>query len=252
VLSLGLGGHQGTIWIDEVSFQRGTLSDVYRRDFAYGTVLCNPAQNAQTVDLGGIYCKIQGSKAPRFKVIVDDSAQPTDSFSTVGGWAGHSQTDEHYDDCWGATYHHALTTTDPKSALSSVTWRPTIPYSDAHTLYAWALPCVQCTHPVTYTIAHAAGTTAVSVNVQVDEPTWIELGTYPLSIGTGTSVTLTNLSDSGWVVADALKFESVTRYNDGTCSESIALDPQDGIILLRDPHTVYLPLLFQEEQAARR
>ena len=48
------------------------------------------------------------------------------------------------------------------------------------------------------------------------------------------------------VVADALKFESVTRYNDGACSRAITLAPQDGIILLRGSHRAYLPLLLRD------
>lgn len=245
VLSFDLGGITGTVWIDEVALQRGTLSPVYRRDFAHGIVLCNPALQPQTIHLEDEYCKIDGSQAPRFKLLVDDSEQPTPGFSKTGGWAGHGPSDPYHDDCWGDTYHHALTTQDPGSALSSATWRPNVPYSDAYTISAWALPCLKCTQPVTYTIAHAAGITAVSVDVQVDEPAWIDLGTYPLAVGTGNSVTLTNLSQSEWVVADAVKFESLTRYNDGTCSSSIALDAQDGIILLRELRRTYLPLLYR-------
>jgi hypothetical protein len=245
MLSFDLGGGAGTVWIDEVALQRGTLSAVYRRDFEHGIVLCNPAAAPQTVELGGEYCRIQGTQAPRTKVIVDDSEQSTSSFIKIGGWAGHGENDERYDDCWGAGYHHALTTQSPADAPSSATWRPDIPHAGLYALSAWALPCAQCTHPVTYTIAHAADTSVVSVDVLVDEPTWISLGTYPLKVGTGNSVTLSNQSFAEWVIADAVKFESVTRYNDGTCSRSIALDPQDGIILLRGPHRAYLPLLHR-------
>jgi hypothetical protein len=244
-LSLNLGGQTGTVWIDEFSLQRGTLSAVYRRDFAGGVVLCNPAQEPQTIELGGEYCKLVGDQAPRFKIIVDDSERSTPEFIKIGGWAGHGPEDERYDDCWRDTYHHALTTQDPSAAFSSATWRPTLPFTDSYAISAWAVPCARCTHPVTYTVAHAAGLTHVTVDVHVDQPTWIDLGTYPLHAGTQSSVTLTNLSHSEWVVADAVKFESMTRYNDGACLRSLTLAPQDGIILRRGLHRLYLPLLLR-------
>jgi hypothetical protein len=48
-------------------------------------------------------------------------------------------------------------------------------------------------------------------------------------------VTLTNYSRSPWVVADAVKFESIRRYNDGSEVTSVTLEGQDGIVLLGSP-----------------
>ena len=95
--------------------------------------------------------------------------------------------------------------------------------------------------PAELTVTGVAGTAGAEVaptgdnNVQWSIPT----------LAAGASVTLTNQSHAGWVIADAVKFESVTRYNDGTCSRTITLAPQDGIILLRGPHHAYLPLLHR-------
>ena len=71
-------------------------------------------------------------------------------------------------------------------------------------------------------------------------------GTYTFDVGTGNAVTLTNVSPSTWIVADAVKFESVTRYNNGECAKSITLAGQDGIILLNEPLKTYLPLTRRE------
>ncbi len=243
VLSFSLGGYTGTVWIDEVRLQEGTQPDVYRRDFQRGSVLCNATEQEHEIALGEMLCRLDGTQAPLVKILIDDAKRSNESFVKIGGWAGHGSSDAHYYDCWGQTYHHALTTNDPGGDLSSATWRPNIVHADRYTVYAWAVPHPSHSNHVTYTIRHAGGITLVAADPQVRKPTWLNLGTYAFDVGTGNAVTLTNVSPSTWIIADAVKFESVTRYNNGECATSVTLAGQDGIILLNEPLRTYLPLV---------
>jgi hypothetical protein len=205
-------------------------------------VLCNATEQEHEIALGGMLCKLAGTQAPMAKILIDDAERSNSSFSKTGGWAGHGSSDAYYYDCWGQTYHHALTTNDPND-LSSATWQPNIVYPDRYTVYAWAVPHPSHNNYVTYTIRHAGGTTQVAADPQMRKPTWLNLGTYAFDVGSGNAVTLTNLSPSTWIIADAVKFESVTRYNNGECATAITLAGQDGIILLNEPLRTYLPLV---------
>lgn len=239
VLSLAVGARQGVVWIDEVRLQQGILPEVFRRDFEHGTVLCNATRAQQVIPLQRIYRKLAGTQAPLTKILIDDSVESTAAFVKIEGWAGHSAGD----DDWGWTYHHALTTQDPSGVLSAVVYRPSIAYADQYTVSAWIAPHSAYTDVVTYTVQHADGTSQVPVYPVVSEPKWLDLGTYFFEVGTAGCVTLTNLSRSTWVVADAVKFESVARYNDGSEVSSVTLEGQDGIILLRSPPRIHLPLV---------
>ena len=240
VLSFSIGGHSGEVWLDEAGLREGTLPAVFRRDFTMGTVLCNATHKRQFVTLGGTFRKLKGTQAPLARIIVDDSDADTETFFKIGGWAGH---DAGYDE-WGSTYHHALTTADPTTFHSRAVWRPEITYSGPYTIYAWLAPHEQCTATITYTISHFGGITKVAVNPVVTAPTWTSLGVYTLSVGAGHCVTLSNYTTSTWVVADALKFESLARYNDGAQVTSVLLEPRDGIILLKEPpFKVYCPVV---------
>ena len=241
-LSLSVGQHTGTVWIDEVSLQEGIRPTVFRRDFENGTVLCNATTEPQTVSLGAAYRKIAGTQAPLVRIILDDTDPPTDQFEKIGGWAGMAAG---YDE-WGDTYHYSLTTTDPDGFIGKTIWRPDIPRGGEYSVYVWVAPHANCNDMVTYHVEHAEGITPAVIDPRVGEPTWVKLGTYPFGAGTGNSVALLNLTHSTWVVADAVKFESVARYNDGTTVAAVTLAGQDGIILLkrRDlPYKVHLPVI---------
>jgi hypothetical protein len=58
-----LGGTSGSVWLDDVHFQRGNTS-VYRRDFDFGTVLVNPEPRDYTVVMEGSFRRILGLRDP--------------------------------------------------------------------------------------------------------------------------------------------------------------------------------------------
>lgn len=248
VLSLSVGQDIGRVWIDDVRLQEGILPDVWRRDFEHGIVLCNATTSRQSVSLDGVYTRLAGQQAPRVKILIDDTAEPTSTFARIGGWTGHvAGMDE-----WGDSWHHAVTTQDPGGWISSAVWRPDIPYAGDYTVSVWLAPHSECNAPVTYMVQHAAGVSFVAVNPVVGEPGWAELGTYPFAAGTGGTVALPNLTTATWAVADAVKFESAARYNDGATVAAVTLEGQDGIILLGDPrnnglpYSSYLPLILRD------
>jgi hypothetical protein len=245
-LSLAIGQYTGTVWLDEVRLQEGWLPAVYRRDFNHGVALCNATTEPQTVPLGGPYRRIAGTQAPLVKIIIDDTHPSTPEFNKEwGGWAGVLAE---YDE-WGDSYHYSVTTTNPDGFIGKAIWRPDIPRAGSYDVYVWVAPHANCNDLVTYEVQHAGGTTPAVIDPRVSEPAWVKLGTYPFDVGAGNSVTLLNLTHSTWVVADAVKFESVRRYNDGASVDSVTLQGQDGIILLNAldlPHKVYLPFVGKE------
>jgi hypothetical protein len=200
-------------------------------------VFCNATGLPQMVFLDRTYYRIVGSQAPRVQILVDDAEISFADFYKIGGWAGHEAG---YDE-WGDTYHHALTTTNPNGFISSAFWRPNIPIAGWYALSVWAAPHPECNAPVTYRVHHATGITPVILDPAVSEPAWISLGAYELSAGRENAVELANLSSATWVVADAVKFESLARYNDGAAVSAVTLAPMDGIILLSSPHSMALP-----------
>jgi hypothetical protein len=237
-LSFAVDHGPGSIWIDRVRLQEGALPTVLRRDFEGGIALCNATTDRHTVPLGKTYRRIGGRQAPLVRIIVDDADSAAGSFARIGGWAEH---DAGYDD-WGSTYYHALTTTDPGGFLSRAIWRPSIPHAARYTIYVWAAPHPEQNGLVQYVIDHAEGTASVEVNLAVSEPNWVNLGSYPLNGGTDNALTLTNYSGSQWVIADAAKFESVARYNDGAEVTSVTLEGMEGVVLLNElPRKTYLP-----------
>jgi hypothetical protein len=71
--------------------------------------------------------------------------------------------------------------------------------------------------------------------VQFDAKTgdlgWRSLGVFPFNKGKTGSIEL-HSGGNGVVIADAYKWESVKRYNDGSKVNQITLQPQDGIVLI--------------------
>jgi hypothetical protein len=63
-LAFYVGQKTGTIWLDNVTLQKGWRPHVYRRDFASGVALVNPEVDKVTIPLGGMYRRIRGTQDP--------------------------------------------------------------------------------------------------------------------------------------------------------------------------------------------
>lgn len=90
------------------------------------------------------------------------------------------------------------------SGANTFTWTPAIPTTASYKVYArWTVHPNRSTHAV-YTVNHAGGATAVTVNQEANGGSWQLLGTFSLNAGTGNTVVLADQGD-GYVIADAIK-----------------------------------------------
>ena len=71
-LAFALAAADGDVWLDDVHLEAGA-TDLYRRDFANGIVLVNPAEVALTVPLEAPFRKILGTVDP----VVNDGTEVT-------------------------------------------------------------------------------------------------------------------------------------------------------------------------------
>lgn len=114
----------------------------------------------------------------------------------TGTWAVSTSVGGYY----GTNYQAQA----PGSGANSFTWTPTIPTTASYKVYArWTVHPNRSTHAV-YTVNHAGGATAVTVNQEANGGTWQLLGTFSLNAGTGNTVVLADQGD-GYVIADAIK-----------------------------------------------
>ncbi|MEX2198615.1 MAG: RHS repeat-associated core domain-containing protein [Burkholderiales bacterium] len=89
------------------------------------------------------------------------------------------------------------------------TWTLKVPSAGTYKVYArWTQHANRATD-ATYTVTHAGGSTAVSVNQQAGGGAWNLLGTFAFARGTAHKVTLTDQAN-GYVVADAIRLVPVS------------------------------------------
>jgi hypothetical protein len=63
-LVFGLGQQTGSVWLDGVHLQAGSL-EVWQRDYQGGRVLLNASLTPQSIPLGAVFRKIAGNQAPQ-------------------------------------------------------------------------------------------------------------------------------------------------------------------------------------------
>lgn len=221
-LQFYLGTGAGDIWLDEVQFQEGSLG-VWGRRFENGLAVVNTSPELHIVNLPGTYCRLNGSQAPRFTARVDD-----DQAQFSAGWnmaeAGKDQ--------FGLTIHQSRGT-----PAAAATYTPDLAYAGKYEVWAWVSPQTGQSADTHVTIRHANGESMVRLDESSGETGWRSLGVYTFAAGAVGSAELQAGKD-GLTVADAFKWESRARYNDGDRTGQITLQPMDGIILL---NTCYFP-----------
>jgi hypothetical protein len=215
-LKFEIGERTGELWLDEVQLQVGALG-VWARPFEHGLAVINTTGEVQTASLPSVFCKLRGSQAPLFQVRVDD-----EQAQTSAGWSQQEANREQF----GSTVHIA-----PGGTAVTATYRPVLAYGGMYEVLAWVAPDITQSNAVSVTIRYAQGETAVLLDETIGDAGWHSVGTYPFRAGEQGYVTVA-ATGSGAVVADALKWVSTARYNDGTEVSQITLQPHDGIILL--------------------
>ena len=230
-LDLQVGEGEGELWLDDIQFQAGALG-VWARPFSNGLAVINTTKEVQTLPLPGIYCKLNGSQAPLFQARVDD-----DAAWISNDWSNQVANDRQF----GATVHATSA-----SSAATVTYTPTLGYSGMYEVLAWVAPTATQSSAVSVTIRHAQGETGVLLDETVGEVGWHSLGTYYFDADEGGSAALA-ATGNDIVVADAFKWVSTARYNDGSQVSQITLQPQDGIVLLSSCYQLdqrhFLPLI---------
>ncbi len=150
----------------------------------------------------GLLALFVGSPAPADTVIVDN----IDSGFTIlsGTWDTGSYPTPYGDDYrWVATEAY-----DSGIDYSQVSWMPDLPVSGMYEVSVWYVQGTNRATDVEYTIHHAGGTTAVTVNQRVNGGQWNSLGSYYFNQGTNGCVTMDNDAGYAVVIADAVRFES--------------------------------------------
>jgi hypothetical protein len=220
-IKLNVGGDAGDLWLDGIQFQAGAIG-VWARPFQNGLAVINTTTDTQTVALPGSYCRLQGDQAPLFQVRVDD-----DEASASAGWREFPATASQF----GRTVKEADGGTG-----ASATYAPALAYAGAYEVLAWVVPGAGRSQAVSVTLSYEGGAEIEVLNETAGEIGWHSLGVYTFAAGTTGSATLT-ATGAGAVVADAIKWVSVARYNDGSRVDQVTLQPQDGIVLLSSCYT---------------
>jgi hypothetical protein len=232
-----VGDVVGELWLDDVQLQTGALG-VWARPFSGGLAVINTTKEVQTAPLPDLYCKLNGSQAPLFQARVDD-----DEAWASAGWSEQAADYSQF----GATVQVASAGT-AAGTPATVTYTPTLAYSGTYEVLAWVAPTRTQSSAVSVTVRHAQGETVALLDETVGEVGWHSLGTYTFDAGEGGGAVLVATGD-GTVVADAFKWVSTARYNDGSVVSQITLQPQDGIVLLSSCYApdwrIYLPLTMR-------
>lgn len=233
-LTFAVGGSSGEIWLDEVQLRAGALG-VWARTFEHGLAVINSTREVQTVQLPGVYCKLRGTQAPLFQARVDD-----DEAKSSAGW--NEQVSDRRQ--FGATVHVA-----PGGAPATMTYTPILAFDGEYEVLAWVAPDITQSRAASVSIRHANGESTVLLDEAVGEVGWHSLGTYYFSAG-GTGYAMLTAAGSGTVIADAFKWVSTARYNDGSQVSQITLQPQDGRVLLAScwepTASIHLPIIWRD------
>lgn len=238
------GSETGTVWLDNVRL-RLHPPDVFRRDYAYGSVLLNGTLQPQTVTLGTGFRRLNGEQAPLYEFILDDS-EP--GFSVLSG----NWSEKNYDSGeWKASapFYHAWETQlhEMTSSNGEVRWVLPIQAGDVYTITAWwpaAPPASDWNAQARFEVVQD-GQVLASTNLDQRQggDKWHQIAQVALDPAKSPYVRL--ICSGAPCVADALHIRSAARYNNGEPATSVTLAPLDGIVLQRDNSHLYLPLLLR-------
>jgi hypothetical protein len=129
--------------------------------------------------------------------LILDQGEPGTSYSS--GWASGANAGG-----WNTDYWH-----DANSGKGArwIRYAPSLPTNGVYDVYAWWVAHENRAANVPYDIAHPAGTTRVLVDQRVARGGWFKLLTTNFAAGAGASVTIRNEGTTGYVIADAIRFQ---------------------------------------------
>ncbi len=192
-------------------------TQVWARKFDHGIAIANPTNTLRLVTLEREYCRLNGTQAPLSEIRVEDNeAQQS------GGWR---LMDANFDQ-FAET---VLSISMVKGAV--VTYRPELYFNGDYEVLAWVSPQPDQAREVEYEVIYSGGTASVTIDQSVGDTGWRSLGVYPFEKGDHQEVKVYS-SLAGTVVADAVKWVSIARFNDGSRLNSLLIEAHDGIILV--------------------
>jgi RHS repeat-associated protein len=132
------------------------------------------------------------------EILLDSNQDNTPGVTVVGSW-DYGQVPGSY--LWVHRYRQGTTS----GTGASITWTPTITQSQSYRVYTrWTAGTDRATNAV-YTVHHAGGSTAITVNQRQLGSQWNLLGTFQMTPGQNHRVVITD-QGNGVVIADAVKF----------------------------------------------
>ena len=225
-----LGDAAGEVWLDDIQFQEGAAG-VWARPYEHGLAVINTSKTVQNITLPDTYCKLHGRQAPLFQVRVDDD-------QAVG--SGWEVLDANFNQ-FGATVHQS-------SQPASLIYTPDLAYAGKYEVLAWVAPQPGLSQAAPVILQHGEGQSQVFLDESSGEPGWRSLGIYSFAPGSSGYARI-EAGPGSPVTADAFKWISAARYNDGSLVNQLTLQPQDGILLLsqcyRPPAQIYLPAVIK-------
>lgn len=192
-------------------------TQVWARKFEHGIVIANPTNTLRSVILDREYCRLNGVQAPLSEIRVEDNEA-----KHSGGWRSLEANFDQFAET-------VLSISKVKGAV--VTYQPELYFNGNYEVLAWVSPEPDQAREVEYEVVYSGGTTLVSIDQSSGEPGWRSLGIYPFEKGEHQDVKIFS-TVGGTVVADAVKWVSIARFNDGSRSDSLLIEARDGIILV--------------------
>ncbi len=113
---------------------------------------------------------------------------------------------------YGTTYDHDG---DTNKGSCTATYTPSLSGTGYRDVYVRYCGGSNRASNARYTVHHAGGIAPILVNQRVDSGTWVKIGTWNFNNGSGGYVVLDNGSTDGFVIADAVRFVSVSGPPDG-------------------------------------
>jgi Ca2+-binding RTX toxin-like protein len=149
---------------------------------------------------------LDGGEGQPIQIIADNLANApvngSEGVTLTGNWIPSTSNSGFY----GTNY---FTDNNTFKGSKSIQFTPQIPTTGAYQVYArWPASTNRATN-TPFTVTHQGIASTVIENQQIHNNAWVLLGTYTLSAGTSSSVTISNTNTNGYVIADAVRFVPV-------------------------------------------
>jgi len=190
------------------------------REFQGGVAVVNPLPVPVDVRFDPPMRRLKDDACPRHIVEQDDSDE---GFSAPGAWQTLAGEGSYY----GVGYRSA------RKPGEAARWSIVAPSTDTYTVFACVPKLEEVTDAAHYLIAGEGDQREVVLDQHDRDGGWIPLGEVSLREGQTYGVDLQS-SGTGATVADAIRWESMARLNDGAQVPVVTLAPFDGTVLVRE------------------